>query len=799
MTAALVAILGGGVTEAAGILVNTTSVATNGDVSSPTALEANPGPDSISLPEAVAAANNAVEPQTITFANDLAGKTISLAFPLVLTRDGTTLTGLTGPDGHPDLTVDAGQARQFHCALHVLASDVIISRIRFVGQYFDGICVLAGSVPQPPPNPQPRQEVRNVVVENNIFEDAGSTQAVGAAVRVYMEPEARSSNASIENVRIIGNRFLNFSEGVGVNVAANGFGCLIRDVVIEKNTFFNIRLALAVETAHGSNNQVLGTRITGNTFIGAYPQPTLFIAHLVDPPPSTGNAASGNMIDETLIDRNVFLGSASVLILGGQENVSSSSVTNIDFVNNVMNTTGTSDISVVGGKAEAVRNRVDGVRFANNTLMTDVRVVVNEDRASGNNISRLTFRNTIFRPEGSIRGLEPSSVSYSLIQSPEFADNNNKSGDPRFVDRANGDFHLRSDSPAVDGGTPDGAPEADAECRPRVSLPDMGAYEYAAPLVARLFLRIERGRGSVGVVPAGLPCGSAKSFLIGSVVELTAMPSPGWRFESWGGDPDCLDGVVTMASDKTCVATFSLEVVVPNPRALVNGASFAPAAPVTPGSIASLFGSNLASTSATAPGLPLPTILAGASVRFEGISAPLFFASPSQVNLQVPWELAGEAQATLTAALGEAVGSPLTVSLAPYAPAIFTVGESGQGAILIAGTGSLAATEGSFLGARPARRGEFLSIYGTGLGQVTNQPPTGAPASSEPLATTTTIPVVTLGGVSAPVSFSGLAPGLVGLYQVNVEVPESAPIGNAIPLVLTIGGIASNIATVAIQ
>ncbi len=76
------------------------------------------------------------------------------------------------------------------------------------------------------------------------------------------------------------------------------------------------------------------------------------------------------------------------------------------------------------------------------------------------------------------------------------------------------------------------------------------------------------------------------------------------------------------------------------------------------------------------------------------------------------------------------------------------------------------------LGARrPAAAGTYLSIYCTGLGSVSNQPATGTAAPASPLAVTTTTPTVTIGGVAAQVSFSGLTPGTVGLYQVNVQVP----------------------------
>jgi uncharacterized protein (TIGR03437 family) len=100
---------------------------------------------------------------------------------------------------------------------------------------------------------------------------------------------------------------------------------------------------------------------------------------------------------------------------------------------------------------------------------------------------------------------------------------------------------------------------------------------------------------------------------------------------------------------------------------------------------------------------------------------------------------------------------------------------------------------------RPARTGEFLSIYCTGLGQVTNSPGAGNPALTSPLSQTQSTPLVTIGGVTAKVQFSGLAPGFAGLYQVNVQVPDGISPGEAVPVVVTIGGVASNTATIAVQ
>ena len=135
-------------------------------------------------------------------------------------------------------------------------------------------------------------------------------------------------------------------------------------------------------------------------------------------------------------------------------------------------------------------------------------------------------------------------------------------------------------------------------------------------------------------------------------------------------------------------------------------------------------------------------------------------------------------------------------------PAILTVNnQSTQGSVQIADTGIFAAPQGSVAGvqARPANVGEFVTVYCTGLGSVTNPPAPGALASSNPLSTTTTLPQASIGGVSANVSFSGLAPGFTSLYQVNVQVPASIAAGDAVPLVLNVGGNQTNTVTIAVS
>ena len=245
-----------------------------------------------------------------------------------------------------------------------------------------------------------------------------------------------------------------------------------------------------------------------------------------------------------------------------------------------------------------------------------------------------------------------------------------------------------------------------------------------------------------------------------------------------------------------------------NEGGIVNNASFVPGTtPLAPGAIVAIFGSNLndgSSNSFSSFGCDdkLLTMLGGASVTFNGIPAPIFSSFQSQLNVQIPFDLAGATAASVQVTAGGLISAPRTVPLGSNSPGIFAINNqgAGQGAIQIENTVIFAAPENSIPGAqaRPVNPGDFLTIYCTGLGDVTNAPATGAAASSDPLSATTAMPQVTIGGIQAAVSFSGLSPGFVGLYQVNAQIPVGTPAGNEVPVVLSISGVQSNTVTIAV-
>ena len=252
-------------------------------------------------------------------------------------------------------------------------------------------------------------------------------------------------------------------------------------------------------------------------------------------------------------------------------------------------------------------------------------------------------------------------------------------------------------------------------------------------------------------------------------------------------------------------------VPVVNPGGVVNGASYA--SPVAAGGFASVFGSNLALATISYKGTqPLPESLAGTTVQIGGFAAPEYFVSPGQLNIQIPWELSGQTQALLTVTASGGTSTPVAVNLAPFAPALFSVGAtgSGQGWIFNSDNSLNGPSNPNFLllplGMPPAQvrsgptfPGGTIQIGATDLGPVTNQPPDGGPPSTSAYAIN---PVsVAIGGLPAVVISSQLCgPSLTcpvpdASYLVTANVPGAVAVSPQVPVTITMGGVSSNTVT----
>ena len=213
---------------------------------------------------------------------------------------------------------------------------------------------------------------------------------------------------------------------------------------------------------------------------------------------------------------------------------------------------------------------------------------------------------------------------------------------------------------------------------------------------------------------------------------------------------------------------------------LANGASFRQA--YAPGMVLTIFGSNLADATWIAPSVPLALQTSGVSVTIGTVSAPLYYVSPGQLNVQIPYETPVNQPVALTVTNnGRTATTTLTVASA--APGLFT---DANGAIVPAAT---------------VARGAIVTLYLTGAGAVSPAIGTGAAPAAGTTAAQLPAPVqsttVSVGGVNATVAFVGIPTGLVGVTQINLRVSTTTPLG-AQPVVVSVGGIASAPATITV-
>lgn len=251
--------------------------------------------------------------------------------------------------------------------------------------------------------------------------------------------------------------------------------------------------------------------------------------------------------------------------------------------------------------------------------------------------------------------------------------------------------------------------------------------------------------------------------------------------------PDALSlnersGVLAVAQDAgnaLYVADGLNRVVIHYPAiAGINAANYITSAPLAPQTIASLFTLStqpnyFSSTSTSANSLPLPTTLGDIQVTVNDQLAPIYFVGPTQINFLVPNTAPTSGTATvqvIRASTGQVLGSN-TVAVSTASPGLFTETATGSGQVAALNQ------DGSVNGpGHPAPWNSVVAFFGTGTGFIPNAPPDGVAASG--LTPTSTTPQVAIGSAFVPaanVTYSGLAPGLVGVWQVNVLIPNTVP------------------------
>jgi len=227
---------------------------------------------------------------------------------------------------------------------------------------------------------------------------------------------------------------------------------------------------------------------------------------------------------------------------------------------------------------------------------------------------------------------------------------------------------------------------------------------------------------------------------------------------------------------------FAASVAPPQVAQVVSAADLS--SPVAPGGLISILGTQLSAINLATSEIPLSTALANSCLTVNGEPMPLIFVSPSQINAQMPSLAVGNV--TLQVHTPGGTSDNFNLIVQPTAPAVFMSGTAGPETnlpVVVRSDNNLLVTDSN-----PIHRNDSLTIYLTGCGNTTPAVGDGMPAPANPLAIAVTTPVVALGGTQLPISYAGLAPGQVGVCQINVSVPRDTPTGLGMPLVIDQGG-----------
>jgi uncharacterized protein (TIGR03437 family) len=298
--------------------------------------------------------------------------------------------------------------------------------------------------------------------------------------------------------------------------------------------------------------------------------------------------------------------------------------------------------------------------------------------------------------------------------------------------------------------------------------------------------------GTVGIILTNIAPSSVTFSLPISYSRLELPPGAAYTVQSTGGSAaTTLDAnmvkdsaySITLTSQQILLVTLTPKG--PQPQISAGGVVMhaSTSTKVSPGSLFDIYGTNLASNAVSAPqgSLVLPSLLGNVQVRVNGIPAPLLFAGPTQIVAQIPGSIL-TGPASVVVFRDGAAGTAASITVQPAAPTILTYGTNR--AIVQNQDYSLNSSTNA------AQTGSYATAYLIGSGPVAPTVPDGEPAGASPLSQETADTTVTLGGNQAKVLFAGMAPGFVGLVQVDFQVP-AVPAGDY-PIQVSFGAAQSN-------
>jgi uncharacterized protein (TIGR03437 family) len=267
--------------------------------------------------------------------------------------------------------------------------------------------------------------------------------------------------------------------------------------------------------------------------------------------------------------------------------------------------------------------------------------------------------------------------------------------------------------------------------------------------------------------------------------EMPASPPPGFAFTRTLAPLSDGNSIVELTTSGLLALPVAFDAAVAPPQVsqMVNAADLT--LPVAPGGLVSLFGTNLSPTNMATSQIPLPTALANSCMSVNGTLLPLLFASPTQINAQLPFNAIGNSSLVLYTPGG--ISNTFNFTIQPTAPSVFRTAN---------GTATIIRNvDGQYItNNTPIHLNDYLTIYLTGMGGTTPAVAPGAAAPSNPLAVALVQPTITIGGSSIFVLWAGMAPKQVGVYQIDALVPfHGIPTGDNIAFKITQGSASTTI------
>ncbi len=310
---------------------------------------------------------------------------------------------------------------------------------------------------------------------------------------------------------------------------------------------------------------------------------------------------------------------------------------------------------------------------------------------------------------------------------------------------------------------------------------------------------------SPGTLPGGVlnPAPWLAEQIVGNVVSVTATAGT----MAPGTYPATLN-IFSNAANGPAAIPVELDVLTPGPpvayyQGVLDNALFAVGDPLAPGGIVALFGEQLSDSVTQAQSLPLGTSLGNATVLVNGLAAPIYYASPGQLNFVVPYETR-PGPAVVEVQRDNQTGNSVSITVQSAVPRLLPLNIGDYGIAVLEDNVTLAIPATPGIPSHPAQAGvDTVVFYALGLGQTSPPGVDGqaSPAGQIPTARVVIDETIFAGtGVTVMPAYAGLTPGSVGLYQINVAIPANCPKGPDIPVYLDMGGgVLSNRVSIAIQ